>query len=79
MKNKLIFNLFNIFLKYPHDVYYKAVTNLECTVVTVTLHVPPTVGTIPVTYKMGPVIHVNPDGRENCVKQVRRTLYINFN
>lgn len=39
-----------MFLKVPHDFYYKGVTNLECTVVTVTLHVPPTVETIPVTY-----------------------------
>lgn len=50
----------------------KGVKNLEYTVVTVTGHVPPTVKTTCVTYKMGPVIHVNLDGLEYRVKQVRR-------
>lgn len=46
---------------------------------TVTFLVPSTVKTTVVTYKMGPVIHVNPAGREYCVKQVRRTMYIELN
>lgn len=50
----------------------KGATNLEYTVVTVTWHVPPTVKTTHVTYKMETVIHVNPDGLEYRVKQVRR-------
>lgn len=49
----------------------KGVTNLEYTVLTVTLPVPPTVKTTHVTYTMGTVIHVNPDGLEYRVKQVR--------
>lgn len=50
----------------------KGVSNLEYTVVTVTWHAPPTVETTRVTYKMETVIHVNPDGLEYRVKQVRR-------
>lgn len=50
----------------------KGVANLEYTAVTVTRHVPPTVETTHVTYKMGPVLHVNPDGLEYRVKKVRR-------
>lgn len=52
----------------------KGVTNLEYTVATVKLHVLRTVETTHVTYKMGTVIHVNPDGVEYRVKQVRRIL-----
>lgn len=46
---------------------------------TVIFLVPPTVKTIHVTYKMGPVLFVNPAGRECRVKQVRRTMCIEFN
>lgn len=42
----------------------KGVANLEYMVVIVILHVPRTVETTHVTYKMGTVIHVNQDGLE---------------
>lgn len=42
----------------------KDVANLEYMVVIVILHVPRTVETTHVTYKMGTVIHVNLDGLE---------------
>lgn len=56
----------------PIIILIKGVTNLEYTVVTATWHVPPTVKTTYVTYKMGTVIHVNPDRLEYRAKQVRR-------
>lgn len=46
---------------------------------TVTFLVPPTVKTTHVTYKTGLNIRVNPAGRKYRVKQVRRTMYIEFN
>lgn len=42
--------------------------------ITVTFPALPTVKMTHVTYKMGSVFHVNPDGPEHHVKQVRHTM-----
>lgn len=57
-----------------HDFDYKGVTDLECMAVNVTSPALTTVKMTHVTYKMGPVFHVNADGPEYYVKQVRHTM-----
>lgn len=57
-----------------HDFDYKGVTDLECMAVNVTSPALTTVKMTHVTYKMGLVLHVNADGPEYHVKQVRQTM-----
>lgn len=57
-----------------HNFDSMGVTDLECMAVNVTSPARTTVKMTHVTYKMGPVLHVNTDGPEYHVNQVRHTM-----